>query len=65
MSQTIATYVAKSSDRAAGRLAWQSLRTLGGAVNRAFSALVTFWNIPVLGEDETQESRYFRTRRYI
>jgi hypothetical protein len=44
------------------RLAW--LRLAGGAAKGVFSAFFSFWNIPVLGAEETQESRYLRTGRF-
>lgn len=44
------------------RLAW--LRIVGELIKRTFSAFIQFWNIPVLGAEETQESRYLRTGRF-
>jgi hypothetical protein len=48
--------------RTVRRLAW--LQIACGMMRRAFSAFVWFWNIPVLGAEETQESRYLRTGRF-
>ena len=47
------------------RVAWRFLRILCSTTNRGFLALVNFWNIPKLGENETRESQYFRTKYYI
>jgi hypothetical protein len=44
------------------RLAW--LRAACGMMKRALAAFVWYWNIPVLGAEETQESRYLRTGRF-
>jgi len=41
----------------------QEQHMLAAAIVRVLHAFVSFWNIPVLGGDETPESRYFRTRR--
>jgi hypothetical protein len=45
---------------AGGQMLW----ILGSALNRIVLAFVGFWNIPVLGADETDESRYLRTRYF-
>lgn len=45
-----------------GRLTW--LWIASGLIKRAFFALVWFWNIPVLGAEETLESRYLRNGRF-
>jgi hypothetical protein len=47
------------------RLAWRSLRTVGSGITWACQVFVNFWNIPILGENETPESRQFRTKHYI
>jgi hypothetical protein len=41
--------------------AW--LHVAAEGVRRGFAAFIWFWNIPVLGADETPESRYLRTGR--
>jgi hypothetical protein len=40
------------------------LRAAAGALRRGFAAFIWFWNIPVLGADETPQSRYLRTGRF-
>lgn len=65
MNQTLAMKFFRSTEYAVGRPAWRFLRALGAATDRAFSALVRFWSIPVLGADETRESRHFRAKQYI
>jgi hypothetical protein len=45
--------------RAARASAW--LHVAAEALRRGFAAFIWFWNIPVLGADETQESHYLRT----
>jgi hypothetical protein len=55
----------RNANPSASRLAWGSLQIFCSAINRALLALVNFWNIPTLGEDETRESRYFRTKHYV
>lgn len=65
MRRTIAIQAATFSSCTVKHSAWQLLWKLGAALDRAFSAFVNFWNIPMLGADETDESRYFRTGRYI
>lgn len=45
------------------RLAWRSLTLPGLPVKCALLAFVNFWNIPVLGAEET-DTRYFRTRNF-
>lgn len=47
------------------RLAWRSLRTVGSGIKWACGVFVNFWNIPVLGENETPESRRFRIKHYV
>jgi hypothetical protein len=46
-------------------LAWRSFRPLTSGLRYAGLAFVRFWNIPVLGAEETPESRYYRTKRFI
>jgi hypothetical protein len=41
-----------------------TLRIFGAVLNRIVLAFVGFWNIPVLGAEETDESRYLRTRHF-
>jgi hypothetical protein len=48
--------------RTVRRLAW--LQIACRMMRRGFSTSVWFWNIPVLGAEETQESRYLRTGRF-
>jgi hypothetical protein len=40
------------------------LRAAAGALRRCFAAFIWFWNIPVLGGDETPQSHYLRTERF-
>lgn len=54
--------VSRSAVEAARRFAW--LQIAGAALKRVFAAFVWFWNIPVLGAEETQESRYLRAGRF-
>jgi hypothetical protein len=54
-----------SPNHAIPRLAWRSLRTLGSGIKWACRVFVNFWNIPVLGENETPESRRFRIEHHI
>ena len=42
--------------------AW--LHVAAAALWPGFAAFIWFWNIPVLGADETRESRYLRTGRF-
>lgn len=37
------------------------LRAAADVLRRGLTAFIWFWNIPVLGADETQESHYLRT----
>lgn len=46
-------------------LAWRSFRALASGLKYGGLAFVRFWNIPVLGAEETPESRYYRTKRFI
>jgi hypothetical protein len=64
MGPIIALQAASFPGSAAGRAVWLLFRMLGSAIARVFSALVNFWNIPVLGADESCESQYFRTGRH-
>jgi hypothetical protein len=54
--------ISGSVARIVRRLVW--LRIACGMMKRALSAFVWFWNIPILGAEETQESRYLRTGRF-
>jgi len=54
--------VSRPAAVAARRFPW--LRITGAALKRVFAAFVWFWNIPVLGAKESQESRYLRTGRF-
>lgn len=47
--------------RTARSSAW--LYVAAGVLRRGLAAFIWFWNIPVLGADETQESHYLRTGR--
>ena len=47
--------------RAVRASAW--LRSTAKVFRRGFTAFIRFWNIPVLGADETQESHYLQTGR--
>jgi hypothetical protein len=60
--QPKAPAVSRSAAGAARRFTW--LQIAGAALNRVFAAFVWFWNIPVLGAEETRESRYLRTGRF-
>lgn len=55
----------RNANPSALRLAWHPPQVLCSAINRTFLALVNFWSIPTIGEDETRESRYFRTKHDI
>jgi hypothetical protein len=35
----------------------------GGLIKRALASFVWFWNVPILGAEETRESHYLRTQR--
>jgi hypothetical protein len=50
-----------SRQRALGRMAWQTLSSVGVAAKRAVLAFVNFWNIPVLGPTEGPEAQSIRT----
>ena len=63
MNQTLPVRASKSHAILAA--AWGTLRVTGRAIWRAVLALIDFWNIPVLGNDETRERRYSRTTYYI
>lgn len=54
--------VCRSAAGAARRFTW--LQIAGAALYGVLAAFVWFWNIPVLGAEETQESRYLRTGRF-
>jgi hypothetical protein len=38
---------------------------VGSGIKWAYRVFVDFWNIPVLGENETPESRRFRIEHYV
>jgi hypothetical protein len=38
---------------------------VGSGIKWACGVFVNFWNIPVLGENETPESRRFRIKHYV
>lgn len=40
------------------------LQIAGATLKRVFAAIVWFWNIPVLGAEDTQEARYLRAGRF-
>lgn len=65
MNQTLTLQASKSLRYAIWDLAWGALRVSGRAIRRSVLAFVAFWNIPVLGNDETPESRNFRTIYHI
>lgn len=54
--------VSRSAAATARHFTW--LQIAGAALKRVLAAFVWFWNIPVLGAEETQESRYLRTARF-
>ncbi len=57
------TSVVSRSDAATARhFTW--LLIAGAALKCVFVAFVSFWSIPVLGAEETQESQYLRTGRF-
>jgi hypothetical protein len=53
--------IAEHSTRRLGR---KTFDIFCATTMRALRMLVNFWNIPVLGADETGESRYYRTKHF-
>jgi len=57
MNQMLPVQTSKSPRYAMWDVAWGALRISGRAIRRSILAFVAFWNIPVLGNDKTPESR--------
>jgi hypothetical protein len=65
MNQTLPMQASKSPRYTTWEVAWRAIRVLGATISRVVLAFVTFWNIPVLGGDQTRQSQSFRTNHYI